>query len=59
MNYLLSRMIKVARGHANVADVLFSCGEFTKAEILEYLPEVIGATSTRPVVDPIRQGVLS
>jgi hypothetical protein len=54
----IPRMIELtARGNGPVVDVLFSCGEFTRAEIIEYLPEVLAVR--RGSVEPIRCGVVS
>lgn len=50
----LTRMIEVARGHSNVLHVLSSSGEFTAAEIVEFLPQVL-ADGAR---DPLRQGAV-
>lgn len=52
----LPRMIEVARGHSNVLQVLLRSGEFTAAEIAEYLPEV---QPFRGECDPLRMGALS
>lgn len=49
----LARIIEVARGHTT-PDVLFSCGEFTAAEVLEYWPQVVVFNWT----DPLRQGAV-
>jgi hypothetical protein len=49
----LSRMIEVARGHQNVLHVLSSCGEFTAAEIVEYLPQVVAEDR-----EPLRMGAV-
>ena len=49
----LLRMIELAR-KGNSLDVLFSCGEFTAAEIIENLPAVVAEFVP---IDPIRQGV--
>ncbi len=48
----LDRMIEKAR-EGNSLDVLFLCGEFTLAEVLENLPDV---AATFVPVDPIRKG---
>jgi hypothetical protein len=46
------KMAKKAR-EGNSLDVLFSCGEFTIAEIIECLPSVMAAFVP---IDPIRRG---
>lgn len=51
----LSRMIELARGHTNVLHVLDESGEFTAAELVEYLPQALAAGET----DPLRRGVVS
>jgi hypothetical protein len=51
------RMTEVARGHANVSDALFSCGEFSSAQIFEHHAELITFLRNEGI-DPIRQGVV-
>lgn len=55
MNDPLSRMIELTRGRANAAHVLTASGEFTAAELIEYLPQVLADGEQ----DPIRSGALS
>lgn len=52
MTAILDRMIELARG-GNSLDVLFSCGEFTAAEVIENLPAVMAEFVP---IDPIRKG---
>lgn len=52
---ILSRMQDVARDRANAVDVLFSCGEFTAAEVIEHWPDLVRGT----LKEPLRQGSLS
>jgi hypothetical protein len=52
MTATLDRMIEKAR-KGNSLDVLFSCGEFRVAEIIESLPAIMAQFVP---VDPIRKG---
>lgn len=54
----LPRMIELARGHVNALHVLSSSGEFTSAELTEYVPEVRAHLMGTPI-DWLRQGVVS
>lgn len=55
MNDPLPRMKELAQGRANAVHVLTSSGEFTAAELIEYLPQALAPGEQ----DPIRSGVLS
>lgn len=51
---MLRRMIELVHGkRANALHVLTASGEFTAAEIIEYLPQVLAEDR-----DPIRQGAV-